>query len=323
MDVLDTRVVPPMNDEVAGDGTEVIDVATPTVNSPGTGKRHVDMAEMEQMLQNYRMRKRLGLLPHISKAPQEEEKLRWIRHSHRPMGLAAIEEAGNHPARSSAAELASQIADVQQNVDQHYRELNATRRSGAAISLGLRRQEESVAALSTENSSLQARLDALNFEIKERLARNRQLSVQLGLQRQSEADGSSQPAVLAKTVRLAETAALRRPLCPAMPPPRIVTTEGNGALPSTAALENSVKRLGELAAQGRVEASLQAALQEACRGLAATCPIEDRTVKIPGESKRKLEDIQSYRDLIKVLDAENITLRAIIEEKEKQLTVVS
>lgn len=315
-DFPDLGEVPNLNDEVVGSGAEVIDVVKPSVQPTLKGSSHVNLAEMEERLQNFRMRKRLGLLPENSKEPQEEH-LRWIRHRHRPAGLAAIEEQGNHPSKTSAAELSGKIADMQHDIDQHYSELNATRRQGAAMVMGIRRQEESLKALGAENSSLKERLDALDFEIKERLARNRQLSVQLTLQRQSEADSSSQPAVLAKSVRQAEAACVRRPVCPALPPPRVVATEGSGAAPSTAALETSIKRIGELAEEGRVEVSLQTTLLEAFHGLKATCPIEDKMVTAQIATNGSIDTIQSYRDHIRVLDAENAALREIIGRSQQ------
>lgn len=177
--------------------------------------------ELGQLLKNYRLRRKLGLLRESS-APVDAEDARWVRQAWRPRSLAAAAGgaapgtggddgtgvAGHlAPAAASAAapaaqsaELLTQISGLQQRVEQGYRELNAERRAQGALEAGLRRQGESIAAIVAECESLRGQLERVQREVQERVAENGRLAAQLGSKRRSLASSLSQAAVLASAV---------------------------------------------------------------------------------------------------------------------------
>lgn len=151
-------------------------------------------AELSGMLRNYRLRRRLGLLPR-SEAREDADEVpasRWVRQTWRPLSLtpadgraaAPGQDAQRAPASAPAPELMAQISEVQQRVERGYRELNAERRAHAADVEGLRRQAESAAALGLECDHLRRQLAEAQGEVRARTAANGQLRRELGVQRQ-------------------------------------------------------------------------------------------------------------------------------------------
>mmetsp|Transcript_23353 Transcript_23353/g.65123 ORF Transcript_23353/g.65123 Transcript_23353/m.65123 type:complete len:286 (-) Transcript_23353:63-920(-) len=174
-----------------------------------------DLAEAERMLRNYRLRRRLGLLPELSGAALaiEGTALRWVRQSWRPRQLVAErrdggegEEVGDSGCAATDAgegrglDAVAEVADLQHRVERSYSELNAERRAHAALAEGLRRQGESVEAITAEAARLRAQLDDVRRELQDRTAVNGQLSTRLGLQRQNQASSLTQAAVLTSAV---------------------------------------------------------------------------------------------------------------------------
>lgn len=211
-------------------------------------------AELGQMLRNYRLRRRLGLLPKsgaTEEADDEEGAARWLRQTWRPLRLAAPSRKGG-PSGATAdcwaegaggddeedetntrvAELLNRIGELQLRVERGYSELNATRRAQHADSEGLRRQGDSCAAIAAECASLREQLVEAKKEVQDRSAENGGLSVQLGLRRASVASSLTQAALLASAVRKigsggasAITAAVRAPLAVPQPSPSLQELE--------------------------------------------------------------------------------------------------
>eukprot|EP00747_Dinoflagellata_sp_TGD_P179421 gnl/TRDRNA2_/TRDRNA2_30196_c0_seq2.p1 gnl/TRDRNA2_/TRDRNA2_30196_c0~~gnl/TRDRNA2_/TRDRNA2_30196_c0_seq2.p1 ORF type:complete len:392 (+),score=99.59 gnl/TRDRNA2_/TRDRNA2_30196_c0_seq2:71-1246(+) len=167
------------------------------------------VAELEQMLRNFRLRRRLGLLPGSQSVANEAE-LRWVRSACRPWrlgeGLAAGEglllpgTSDVDPATSRAAELADEASELLVRIERGFQELNAERRSQGGIAEALRRQGESVSTIRSENSSLTSQLEKLQRENQERAAENGKLAARLGLRREERAMAMTQEAVLASAV---------------------------------------------------------------------------------------------------------------------------
>lgn len=202
------------NGTPGGGETACAAAAHPTAVGRGVGIRSPHASpELERMLRNFRLRRRLGLLPG-SQAPVDALALRWVRHSWRPQSLAPPAdqagaglckdgaEAGGVPlaAARRSSEMMNDVAEMQLRLESGYSELNAERRSQGALAEGLRRQGESVAAIAAESAQLRAQLERVRQEVQDRVADNGRLSVQLGLQRQSQASGLTQAALLASAV---------------------------------------------------------------------------------------------------------------------------
>jgi len=119
--------------------------------------------ELELMLRNFRMRRRLELLPGCG-APPEPGALRRLRQAWRPQRLPAEAGAGGrkaepaHQPSASANDLVASVADLQQQVEEGYSALNRERRAHGALEEGLRRQGESVAAITAECNRLREHL---------------------------------------------------------------------------------------------------------------------------------------------------------------------
>jgi len=165
-------------------------------------------AELEQMLRNYRLRRRLELLPG-SQAPVDGLAPRWLRQQWRPRSLLPAAGAGDGPGGAEAeaaaaaqrtSELLGEVSELQQRLDRGYSELNAERRAQGALAEGLRRQEGSVGAISAESARLRERLAEVRREVQERVTENGQLSLRLGQRRQTQASGFTQAAILANAV---------------------------------------------------------------------------------------------------------------------------
>ena len=143
-----------------------------TSSSAEVGESGVDSAaspqvggeELDLMLRNFRLRRRLELLPGSS-APPEPEALRRLRQAWRPQRLPAeaggtggrkVGEAAHQP--PTANDLVASVADLQQQVEEGYSALNRERRAQGALEEGLRRQGESVAAITAECDRLREHL---------------------------------------------------------------------------------------------------------------------------------------------------------------------
>jgi len=168
--------------------------------------------ELEQMLRNFKLRRNLGLLPG-DKAPAETSELRWIRKAWLPQKAlsGANSTSAQKGIRRSPAEtqqyqatLLSEISDMQQKMEQGYSELNAERRAQGALAEGLRRQGESLAAITDECSRLKQELSTVQKEVQDRIVENQRLSHDLGALRQSHASGLTQAALLESTIRQLE-----------------------------------------------------------------------------------------------------------------------
>lgn len=184
-----------------------------TSSSAEVGESGVDSAasphggeELDLMLRNFRLRRRLELLPGCG-APPEPEALRRLRQAWRPQRLPA--EAGGagggkvgEPAHQppTANDLVATVADLQQQVEEGYSALNRERRAQGALEEGLRRQGESVAAITAECDRLREHLRQVRDETQERTAENGRLGQQLGSARSSRASEQTQAAVLAKVI---------------------------------------------------------------------------------------------------------------------------
>merc|ERR1712061_782577 len=101
------------------------------------------------MLRNYRLRRRLGLLPEPSekKAVDIGPALRWVRHWRRPpslaprgTGLPTSPSSGhrNGAALSETTTRSAEMAAVQKQVEASYTKLNAERRTQASLAEGLK-----------------------------------------------------------------------------------------------------------------------------------------------------------------------------------------
>eukprot|EP00927_Polykrikos_kofoidii_P055994 TRINITY_DN50175_c0_g1_i1.p1 TRINITY_DN50175_c0_g1~~TRINITY_DN50175_c0_g1_i1.p1 ORF type:complete len:362 (-),score=55.32 TRINITY_DN50175_c0_g1_i1:72-1085(-) len=185
----------------------------------------------DSLLRNYRLRRQLGLLPAASAAPnrarndacptgtldleESAHALRWVRQTWRPRasphhsqrngcigGTRNLDGNDGDAARrdAAAAQVIAEVAELQQKMERSYSELNAERRNHNALCEGLRRQGDSVAAITAETAKLQAQLVEIRQEIQRRSATSSQLRAQLGLQRQNHASGLTQAAVLASAV---------------------------------------------------------------------------------------------------------------------------
>merc|ERR1711933_394860 len=116
------------------------------------------------MLRNFRLRKRLGLLPRAVVAEADDQQdLRWIRQAWRPPELvearAARAQGELNPAdiRSrQMAELSREVERLQQRLDHGFRELNAERRNEVSLTEALRKQGDSLNAISAEAAELQS-----------------------------------------------------------------------------------------------------------------------------------------------------------------------
>lgn len=169
----------------------------------------LSVAELEQMLRNFKSRRRLGLLPGIPNtrtAPDADAMdLRWVRQAWRPLRLpTAVAGVGGISGETEAdvrarrtAELATEVSELQQRLEKGYRDLNAERRAEGNLEEGLRRQGDSMAAIAAEGASLRAQLDEVRGEVQRRIVENGQLAKRLSLHRQSQASGLTQAAVLA------------------------------------------------------------------------------------------------------------------------------
>lgn len=175
-----------------------------------------DQPELEQMLRNFRLRRRLGLLPgsaEVAASSADSCAPRWLRHELRPHSLVAMVSAapeevnGNGGPRKSqltpgecVAELQAEVSEIQLCLDRGYSELNAERRSHVALSEGLRRQGSSVAAIVEESARLRAQLEDVRHEVQRRVDENGQLNLQLKQKRHDYANSLSQAALLSKAV---------------------------------------------------------------------------------------------------------------------------
>ncbi|CAK0854866.1 unnamed protein product [Prorocentrum cordatum] len=165
-------------------------------------------AELEQMLRNFRLRKRLDVLPGAG-VPFDPYELRWIQEAWRDAGEVAQLRAEAEEGRAAAgeaergsgarggAEAMAEVAEMQQRLERGYGALNAERRSRVALAEGLRRQRESLAAIRSESALLRGQLGGLRAEAQQRVVENGALGRRLGLHRQSQARGLTQAAVLA------------------------------------------------------------------------------------------------------------------------------
>lgn len=164
--------------------------------------------DVESALRNFRMRRRLGLLP---KKDAEDDgcDLRWIRQRWRPVHLPesgketvsnVIPEVAAQAAADLTIDLRREAAELQQRVEDGYGELNRERRAVGALMESLRRQGESVDAINAETARLSAQMDEVRSTIQERSALNGQLREQVGLQRESRANAQTQAVVLASAV---------------------------------------------------------------------------------------------------------------------------
>jgi chromosome segregation ATPase len=199
-DELAQDVVPVVGSRLSGDVNAGADI------SEGVAPKQYSTADMEQMLRNFRLRKRLGLLPQATRKVGHQE-LRWIRQSWRPPQL--LEErlvdvqSEETPAESRSrqiAELSRDVERLQQRLDHGFRELNAERRNEVSLSEALRRQGDSLNAISAEAAKVQEQLLEVRSDVRTRTAENGRLAVRLQLQRQSQAKANTQAAVLASAV---------------------------------------------------------------------------------------------------------------------------
>lgn len=173
------------------------------------------------MLRNFRLRRRLDLLPDSGGNLPDPKALRWLRQAWRPQRLPALAGGGEAAARSDDARASSEaaakqedrpsgearpltsvalVADLQQHVEEGYSALNQERRNQGALAEGLRRQGESVAAIAAESGRLKAQLEQVQRETQERTVENSRLSQQLGHERSTRANELTQAAVLANAV---------------------------------------------------------------------------------------------------------------------------
>jgi len=175
-----------------------------------------EQPKLEQMLRNFRLRRRLGLLPGIVQSTAESDSVsvpRWLRQELRPHSLiaalsAASEEVnGNSGPRGSkltpgqlASDLQAEVSELQLCLDRGYSELNAERRSHGALAEGLRRQGSSVAAIVEESARLRSQLEEVRNEVQRRVDENGQLNLRLKQQRHDYASALSQAALLSKAV---------------------------------------------------------------------------------------------------------------------------
>lgn len=175
-----------------------------------------DQPKLEQMLRNFRLRRRLGLLPGSAQsAVSSADALvpRWLRQELRPHSLVAMvrtapgevnESGGPRKSQQSpaefVAELQAEVSELQLCLDRSYSELNAERRSHGALAEGLRRQGSSVAAIVEESARLRAQLEELRHEVQRRVDENGQLNLRLKQKRQDYANSLSQAALLSTAV---------------------------------------------------------------------------------------------------------------------------
>mmetsp|Transcript_57096 Transcript_57096/g.105567 ORF Transcript_57096/g.105567 Transcript_57096/m.105567 type:complete len:252 (+) Transcript_57096:124-879(+) len=174
-------------------------------------------AELEQLLRNFRLRKRVGCLPDqpLDVSDHDEQCLSalWLRYRWRAVltssydggaAVAEVDDAVRREAeqhlRASESErlvaLTAEVNDLQQQVEKRCRELNAERRNRSALAEGLRKQQESMASIASETERLQEELLRAQQEVQERTAANVKLSTQLGLAREKRARKLTQAAVL-------------------------------------------------------------------------------------------------------------------------------
>lgn len=219
----------------AGD-TDAVAATAPT---EGCGAGGFTTAQLEELLRNYRVRRKLGLLPDELREASRDEELRHLRQTWRPYrfgpsltgsGAGASSGSGMSPSSRSRAEsstvtksqLLAEVADLQRHVERGYRELNAERRCYAGLEGGLKRQGESVTVIVQEIANLRAEIAEVQNCVQERVAENRGLSLRLGLEREHQAHSNSQAAVLASAIS---------PLCE-LSPPVDLTGGGNGSAAS-------------------------------------------------------------------------------------------
>merc|ERR1712032_389909 len=174
-----------------------------------------DQPKLEQMLKNFRLRRRLGLLPGSCQSATSSADAcvpRWLCQELRPYGLLTVsaasdEASGNSIPRKpqptpgqSAAELQAEVSELQLCLDRGYSELNAERRSHGALAEGLRRQGSSVSAIVEESERLRAQLEDLKHEVQCRVDENGRLNLRLKQQRHNYVSALSQAALLSKAV---------------------------------------------------------------------------------------------------------------------------
>mmetsp|Transcript_27750 Transcript_27750/g.60679 ORF Transcript_27750/g.60679 Transcript_27750/m.60679 type:complete len:256 (+) Transcript_27750:17-784(+) len=157
-----------------------------------------ELAKLEQLLRNYRLRRRLGLLPGEQAEPKLQ--LRWVRQAWRmpcPKALSGPEEGQG---RGRSADLMADVAELQRQTESAFGALNAERRAHGALTEGLRRQGESAAAIAAEGRRLREQLGEMRREAQERATENARLSERLSRRRESHAKSLTQAALLAHAV---------------------------------------------------------------------------------------------------------------------------
>lgn len=163
--------------------------------------------ELEAMLRCFRLRRRLGLLPEAEPLPAGDVDLQRLRQMWRPhLHAARLRARGEGGAGADGArdaqgadpldDVAAEVSHLQQRVEQGYRKLNADRRDQSALEEGLRRQGDSLAAITAESARLQAELSRVQREVREHTSTNRDLSVRLGIERENRAKSVTQAALL-------------------------------------------------------------------------------------------------------------------------------
>lgn len=178
----------------------------PATNSQLENCPQYSCTELEQMLRNFRLRRRLALLPGTAAEPDELE-LRWVRQAWRPPQLLEpkVAEASAGVSASDALarrtqEFAVEVAEMQHRLDRGFSELNALRRTEVALTEGLKKQGGSLVAITAEATKLRGQLAQVRSEVQKRTAANGELARQLGRQRQSQADALTQSAILANAI---------------------------------------------------------------------------------------------------------------------------